>query len=144
MNISVHLVTSLILTAVLYPLLGFYSLWIIVGGYLIDFDHLLWTAYKLKTFSVKKSYHYHFNRHKNTKYERDILHIFHTLEFWAFMIISAIISYNLGWTFLFYMFAITFLGMLLHLSLDFTNLIKNGTLDARATSLIGWIHRNKR
>ncbi len=143
MNISVHLATSLILSALFYPLIGLYSLWIIVGGYLIDFDHLLWTAYKMKSFSVKKSYHYHFNRHKNERYERDLLHVFHTIEFWIFIVLSALISYKMDWTFLYYMFLVTFIGMILHLSLDFILLIKDKHLDARAISWIMWSRRNK-
>ncbi len=143
MNISVHLITSLLLTIILFPFIGFYSLWIIVGGYLIDFDHLLWTAYKLKTYSIKKSYFYHYDRHKTKEYEKDLLHIFHTWEFWTFMIITAAIFYKLNIAFFYYMFAITFLGMLMHLLLDFTALIRTKHLDARAISWIGWMKRNK-
>ncbi|MDP3917455.1 MAG: hypothetical protein Q8Q42_04195 [Nanoarchaeota archaeon] len=144
MNISVHLITSLILAAILYPFIGLYSLWIIVGGYLIDFDHLLWTMYRLKSISIKKSYFYHYNRHKKKGYEKDLLHIFHTVEFWIFMILASIISYRLNLTFFYYMFLITFAGMILHLVLDFISLIKKDHLNARAISLIMWIKRNFR
>ena len=144
MNISVHLITSIIFSMGLYPLIGWYSLWAIVGGYLIDFDHYLWTVGKLKSLSLKKSYNYHFDRHKKKDYEKDLLHIFHTWEFFAFMIVSAAIFYNLKFEFLYYMFLITFLGMLLHVSLDFTSLIQKRHLDARAISLISWIKRNKK
>tara|TARA_Y100000310_G_scaffold344360_1_gene456731 strand:+ start:6276 stop:6710 length:435 start_codon:yes stop_codon:yes gene_type:complete len=144
MNISIHFITSILLAAGLYQLIGLYSLWIIVGGYLIDFDHYLWTAFKDKSLSLKKSYHYHFNRQKNEKYERDILHIFHTGEFWTFMIIASIISYRNNWIFFYYMFTITFLGMLLHLTLDFTSILRAGHLNARAISLTGWIRRHKK
>jgi len=144
MNISIHLATSLILTAILFPFVGFYSLWIIVGGYLIDFDHFLWTAYKSKKYSVKKSYKDHYNRRYNPNYERDLLHIFHTVEFWIFMIFIAIVSNYFNFVFIYYMFTITFIGMLLHLTLDFTDLIKGHHLDARAISWIGWFKRNKR
>ena len=144
MNISVHLITSVIFTIGLYSLIGWYSLWALVGGYLIDFDHYLWTAYRLKSASLIKSYKYHFNRHKKKSYEKDLLHIFHTWEFFTFMIISAVTFYNLKLEFYYYMFLVTLLGMLLHVALDFTSLIQKKHLDARAISLIGWIKRNKK
>ncbi|MBT4057951.1 hypothetical protein HN992_01870 [Candidatus Woesearchaeota archaeon] len=141
MNVSVHFITSLILSLFLYPYLGLYALWILVGGWLIDFDHYLWTLFRLKTLSLKKSYHYHFDRHKDKHYERDLLHLFHTGEFWLFMILSSITSYYFNQKFLFYMFTITFLGMILHLSLDFTLLFRKKHTDARAISIIAWIKR---
>jgi len=139
MNISIHLITSTILTIVLFPFLGIYSLWILVGGYLIDLDHYLWTIFRLKSFSLKKSYNYHLNRCEKENYEKDLLHIFHTIEFYIFMLIASIILYNQK--FLFYMSTITLLGMIFHITLDITDLTKKKRLNARAISLIMWIIR---
>ena len=143
MNVSVHFITSLILATSIYFQIGIYSIWIMVGGWLIDFDHYIWTIYKLKSLSLKESYYYHFNRHTDCNYEKDLLHIFHTYEFWIFMILATIISSKMNNLFFYYMFLITSIGMLLHLSLDFTMTIRKKHLDARAISLIRWIKRNK-
>ena len=138
-----HFITSILLTIAIYPFFKLYSLWILVGGFLIDFDHYLWSMFKQKTFSLKKSYYYHLHRSEKKNYDKDLLHLFHTIEFWIFMILASFISYKTNNNFLFYMFSITFLGMVLHLSLDFSQLTKRKRLDARAISLIMWIKRNK-
>lgn len=143
MNIKHHFISSTILTLLLYPLIGFYSLWAFVGGYLIDFDHYLWSMYRNKSFSLIKAYKYHFGRHKQKNYEKDLLHVFHTWEFIVLMIVLSIISYTLKLEFFYYMFSITLLGMTLHLALDFGSLITMKHLDARAISLMGWIKRKR-
>lgn len=142
MRISIHLLSSAILAAILYRFVGLHSLWIIVGGFLIDVDHLFWTIGKFRYWSLAFSYEYHDDRHLTT-YEKDILHIFHTVEFWALMILAGGISYLLGWIFIFWMFSLTFVGMVLHLLLDFSSLIKRGMVNVRAISLIGWLKRRE-
>lgn len=143
MNIKVHFITSLILTIVVYFFIGFHSLWIIVGGFLIDFDHYLWSVYSTRNFSLKKSYNYHFDRHKQKNYDKDLLHIFHTWEFCLVILAGVISSYVSSLTFFFYMFSMVLLGMILHISLDLTNLNKLKHLDARAISLFAWLNRKR-
>ena len=140
MYVSVHFITSVILTGILYPFVGLYSLWVLVGGILIDFDHFLYTLVKFQNWSLTFSYEYHDDR-LTDKYERDVLHIFHTVEFWIFMIVAAIICYAANWTFFFWMFTLTFAGMALHLLLDFIDLVRIKKFDARAISLIRWLKR---
>lgn len=138
MKISVHFVTSVLLTAVLWPFIGSYSLWAIVGGFLIDFDHYIYSIFMFKTISLKKACYYHLNIEKqHVIYKKwGLLHIFHTIEFLILMIVL-LISAN-GKKFLFYMFSVTFLGIVLHLILDFVDGIIKKKLDRRALSLIQW------
>ena len=143
MNLKEHFVTSIILTVVMYFFVGWYSLWAFVGGYLIDFDHYLWSLYTTRSLSVKKAYKAHFGRHNNEDYERDLLHIFHTWEFWVVMVAGAIGSYLAGLIFFYYMFAITFLGMAMHLAIDFNDLFKKKHFDSRAMSFFAWLNRKR-
>ena len=92
MNVSIHFLTSLILTALFYPFFGLNSLWIFVGGFLIDFDHYLYYVFKFKNLSVKKAYYYHVKVDKRTVDDKDLLHLFHTVEFWIFMILVILIT----------------------------------------------------
>ena len=141
MYLYIHFLTSLVLAGIFYPFIGLYSLWIIVGGFLIDADHYLWSLFGHKQWSMKYSYTYHMEIGMGLRpYQPyEILHIFHIVEFWIGMIVAAIITYALGWTFFFYMFAITFAGMMLHLTLDFFDLIKAKMVDVRAISFIHWL-----
>ena len=139
MNISIHFITSIVLAALLWPFFGFYSLWAIVGGYLIDFDHYLYAGFKWKLWNLKKSYKMHLNKEYRKKIRwGEILHIFHTIEFWIFMIVMAYLSYRNNWTFLFHMFTLTFAGMILHLLLDTTDGMQKKELGIRAISLVQW------
>ena len=140
MKISVHFITSAILTAILWPFIGLYSLWIMVGGFLIDFDHYLYAGFKWKMWDLKESYKFQVNWSKNPRKKNgEILHIFHTIEFWIFMITMSFISYRYDQIFLFYMFAITFSGMILHLILDGSHALYRNRLGERALSLLWWL-----
>ncbi len=143
MNLKNHFFTSIILTVIMYFFVSWYAIWAFVGGYLIDFDHYLWSLYTTRSFSIKKSYNAHYGRHKKDDYERDLLHIFHTWEFWLVMVAGAIGSYLAGLKFFYYMFAITFLGMAMHLAMDFKDLHKMKHFDARAISFFAWLNRRK-
>ena len=126
----------------LWQFISFHSLWAMVGGYLIDFDHYLYAGIKWKMWSLKTSYHYLMKKldRKATK-RGEILHIFHTVEFWILMIMMAYISYKNNWTFLLYMFAITFIGMALHLILDFIHGFITDRIGERAISFLWWIKK---
>ncbi len=141
MNVIIHLLTSIILSFVLFPFVGYHSLWAVVGGFLIDFDHYLYYIFAFKSLSLKKAYVYHDNIDKRKTKVNDILHIFHTIEFWLFMILVIILSYIYDIKFIFYMFLITLLGMALHIILDFIHIFHNNTIQDRAISLIGWLKR---
>lgn len=142
MNISIHLITSLILTAILWPFIGPYSLWAIVGGYLIDFDHYIHVGFKFGKWNLRDSYHFHIQYLcKKAKKNREILHIFHTVEFLVFMVIMILFAYLNEWRSIFYMFAITLIGMAMHIILDLIGGIIKNNLQVRAISIIWWINK---
>ena len=141
MNLSVHMITSIIGMIILYPFIGLHSLWFFVGGFLIDTDHYLYNIFKFKTLSIKKAYRYYF--YKEGRGTGNFhLHIFHTVEFWLLMIIMAFLTR--AYPLFFYMFTITFAGMILHVALDFIDLFRKDIIDVRAISILQWLLRTKR
>ncbi|MBI4739552.1 hypothetical protein HY772_08510 [Candidatus Woesearchaeota archaeon] len=106
MDLSVHFVVSTVIAAVLYPFFGWLSVFIIVGGFLIDADHYLWIVLSKRTLRLKAAYDYH----RQCQHWNDyILHICHTIEFSVLVIVLAMQS----------TFAALFsLGYFLHLFLD--------------------------
>jgi len=132
MLVLTHLIASVILAGILYPFIGVMSLWVIIGGVLIDGDHYLFSIMRLKSFSLKKSYWWHRKHGMTPDYERDILHIAHTVELF---VVTAIVG--LVWEPAFWVLQ----GMILHILMDFINLFKYNHVDARAISLVGWLKR---
>jgi len=126
MNISVHLTTSFVLSAILYPFYGPISLIAVIGGYLIDVDHWMWYVYKTHDLSIKRSYWWYVDK----KYKPPVLNIFHTVEVW---LIAFVIS--LYWI---PGFIIT-LGMYMHLILDYLHAWWSGSKQERPFFLIPWI-----
>jgi hypothetical protein len=141
MNISFHFISSIPLIAVLYPFFGDYTFLIFIGSFLIDFDHYLWSVVKFKNLSLKKSYQYHKSIHSPHK-ERDVLHIFHTIEFLILMVITTIILFKLNQIFFYKSFLMISLGIIYHQLFDFGSLIKHHCRHPRAISLIAWIRRH--
>src|SRR3989344_7600316 len=78
-----NLLISLLLTVVFYPVFGPVTLWILVGGVLIDVDHPLVYLARFRNFSLKKVVHY-FESNKDLM---PALFIFHTVEFLAIMVV---------------------------------------------------------
>lgn len=142
MNLSVHLLASAALATIFWPFIGIHALWAVVGGFLIDFDHWLLSVYRTGSFSIRRSYNHYIEEGKRKDYERDTLHVFHTVEFLMLMIVAAAVSYVSQLAILFYMFAVTFAGMVLHILLDVISLSYEGRMDARAISWIRWRSRH--
>lgn len=142
MHLSIHLITSILLTALLWPFIGPYSLWALVGGYFIDFDHYLYAGFKFGKWGLRDSYRFHISYLcKKAKKNREILHIFHTLEFWALMVLIIILAYLNAWNFVFYMFAITLIGMAMHVILDIIGAYLTNKIGIRAISMLWWIKK---
>lgn len=133
MDVSRHFFVSALVAWLLYPVVGWESLWILFGGVLIDVDHYLYTLFRFKQWSIAYSYVYHkYFRREYRHYEPDILHIFHTWEaFFAVALLAFFIS----------PFFFILQGMILHILMDFIILFKHDLLDARALSLFGWLRR---
>ncbi len=120
MRVSIHVLVSVIICALLFPFYGWNVLFVIVGGVLIDIDHYLRyislfkdvnliNAFKHHNSKIINAYKHHNSASKNTEYKGRDLCIFHTIEF---LLLLAILSY----------FSIAFLlitiGVLIHYLLD--------------------------
>jgi len=125
-----HLLISLLLTVVFYPVFGPVTLWILVGGVLIDVDHPLVYLARFKNFSLKKAVHY-FESNKDLM---PALFIFHTLEFLAIMVVLSF----------FYRPAVWFtIGMFVHYLADwFSEYRKSGKL-LKPYSFFYWLRIRK-
>ena len=132
MRISVHVAVSLILAAMLFPVYGLKSLFILAGGVLIDADHYLYYIIKFKNFSLAKSYRFFSSEAdaNNHKYIEGIVLVLHTAEFLAAMLVLSFYGeYALMFT----------VGMVGHYILDaiwFMCVLKRFVLNH---SIISWI-----
>ena len=131
MDLKFHFIASTILALFLYPFFGPISFIALIGGWLIDVDHYLYNIVKHRSFNIKKSYRYYKKGKARFSF---CLHIFHTVEFWLFM---------LALSFLSNIFLIFFLGMMLHMTMDFFDAWrKNFKLTkVRATSILEWLFK---
>jgi hypothetical protein len=106
MYLSVHLLLTLLLCAVLYPFIGAGVALIFVGGLIVDADHYIAFAAKFRTLDPKKCYKFYMEKYsKNESY----LFIFHTLEFQMLVLILGVFYRPL-------LFLLA--GMLFHIFLD--------------------------
>ncbi len=136
MNPLFHLIAVSPVVFILYPEIGLInSLFLFVGGWLFDIDHYLYCIFKHKNFSLKDCYNFHSPYAK----EKDLLHIFHVIEFYIFIFIIGIFVTP---------FIYLFLGLMYHQIFDLSKIIyfkikKDPRLkNARAISLIMWIRRH--
>ena len=128
-----HLIISLIVILALFPIYKFWTIGILFGGYLIDFDHYLWYILRKRDFSLKKAYKYSLPENKISK-EKDVLHIFHVWEFWVIMLILSF--FNI-------FFTLVFIGMIIHLIMDFIDLHRDlRRIEDRAFSFFMWLRRH--
>lgn len=137
---TLHILFTLPLCFILYNyfhvslfnvLIVFFSAW------LFDVDHYLYCIFKHKSFSLKKCYEFH---KPFPRKERDLLHIFHTIEFYILIGILGIFSE---------IFFFVFIGLIYHILFD---IIHNTYLKyvkkvkdmwkMRAFSLIMWLRRH--
>ena len=136
MKTSVHMIASLILAAILYPIFGWKVLIILVSGVLIDIDHYFWYVYKFKKFSLFDCYYYYIDGMEKNKVEKNIgiLLVFHTLEFLLAIILLSF--YN--------ELALIFtIGVLAHYLLDAIFLYTVAGRLIANPSVISWIIHNK-
>lgn len=135
MRTPVHLIVSLILSALLYPLFGWKVLLILISGVAIDIDHYFWYILKYKKVGLFSCYkHLTVGLEKNNwKDALGALFIFHTIEFLLIIVIASFYSeYAL----------ILLIGLSVHYLLDFIwhcyvpkRMITN-------PSIISWIFKN--
>ena len=128
MEINIHLWTSIALAVLLYPFFGWLSVLAIAGGYLVDFDHYILYVIRKKDWSLKRSITYYRTRRYAIK--RPVLHIFHTIEAFAVLLVLA-----------FYhdLFMVILAGYILHMLLDFSSTVYYKGWDERINSIFAWI-----
>ena len=123
----VHFLISLLFVVILYPIFGWNSLWIFLGGYFIDVDHYFLYVFKTKNYSLKKSYFY-FKKSGAHNRIRKQLFIFHTIE--TILVLSFLAKYS-------EMFLIILIGLIFHMILDYIQeYIKYKTI--KFPSIIYW------
>jgi len=131
-----HLLFSVILAGLLFPIFKWKALIILIGGVAIDADHYFFYIYKTKNFNLAKCYRYFTAEalENDHKYIAGNFLIFHTIEFLSMAILLSF--YNT--------YALIFaIGLIGHFVLDFIwfkFIYKRFVLNH---SIIYWICKNK-
>ena len=94
MKTWVHLLTSIIIAILFYPIYNWKVALIIVGGVLIDVDHYLWWVCQHREISLIKSYKFFIRNIEVNDFSNvyGILLIFHTIEFFLIMVVLSYYS----------------------------------------------------
>ena len=134
MRLLIHFLVSLIFMLIFIPIFGYLAFAFFIGGFLIDVDHYLWYFIKKRKLNLKEAYYYHRDKEYFTKEESKsdlpLLHIFHVFEIWLIVFILA---------FFHKFFLIIFLGLLVHVIMDITEMVRTKAYKIRAISLFYWI-----
>jgi len=139
MNVTHHVVTGLIISIILYHVFGNYVIILFASSFLFDIDHYIEYIIRKKDFSLIKAYREAKELDRKSRlYKKllvtDILHIFHTAEF--FLIIAVLSFFNK-------IFLMMLIGLLTHEALDLLQMAYYKAFKFRAHSLILWIIRHK-
>ena len=136
MKTSVHVLFSLILAAMLYPIFGWKVLLVLAGGVLIDVDHYFWYVYNQKKFDLIGCYNYFIYelRKNNWKDIQGSVLIFHTVEFF---ILLALLAFYSSFVMLF------LIGLLGHYFLDFLFFYSVPKRAILNYSLISWYFKHQ-
>ncbi|MEA2037924.1 MAG: hypothetical protein U9O94_10540 [Nanoarchaeota archaeon] len=112
MRLAAHVIVSLILVLALFPFFGFYSLLALVGGVLIDFDHVIYYWIKFKSFDFKKGHKYFRDLAltKDKSVTNELFMLFHSVEF---IILIGILSFYYS------PFLVLIIGTIVHMIMDF-------------------------
>ena|SRR3989344_2213826 len=129
-----HFIVSLIISVIYFPFFGWWSFLAIVGGFLIDVDHYLEFIIRFKRKDLFNAFFDAVNFYENGEdcgRYKDILHIFHTFEFWVlYIILGLIFPFLLPFVF----------SIFVHLGMDFYGMWKDSrNLFQRTIFLSSWI-----
>ncbi len=138
-----HIILSLIFAGIFWLILPetqwYYILIIFFSGFLIDFDHYAVAVSKTGKLSLNSAFRYHRlldiaekKRQKKGIFRKGDFHLFHTLEFHAFVFALGFI-----WPLFFYVL----MGMLFHSISDFIYLVWIGETYRREFFLTNWVKR---
>jgi len=118
MLVSRHVIFTTILALILFPLYSYKVLFLFIFGVFIDIDHYFEYIASKKDFNTWKAYQFYMENERKKIKRRKKVHIFHVVEFW--ILVLALTVY-LRTDYMFLILA----GLVLHLSLDFYDMIKN-------------------
>jgi len=122
-----HLWTSIALGIVLYPVFGWWSACVIIGGFVIDVDHYITYIILEHDFSLKRSVDFYLG--DGWRKHAPVLNIFHTSEFFMLLLVLSFVHVS---------FLTIFSGYLLHIVLDFIHETLHDERGERAGSIVGW------
>ncbi len=130
-----HFIVSSAIAAAIYPIFGWKSVFVIVGGVCIDIDHYFWYVYKFQKWSLIKCYSHYIKglEGDNYKYNIGILLIFHTIEF---LVVCLLISFFVDYALIFT------IGLLAHYMMDLIYLYSGPKIFIASTSAIAWLYSN--
>ena len=139
-----HIILGAVFSAVvwfLFPGVAWYSITLIfLSSFLIDFDHYMCSVLKNKSLSLSKAlkYYYKLNEAGDKEFKIGIkrkgdFHVFHTVEFHAFVLITGLF---------FQPFLFIFMGMVFHSLMDLIDLSFKERLYRREFLLTNWISQN--
>ncbi|MBU2633662.1 MAG: hypothetical protein KJ674_00295 [Nanoarchaeota archaeon] len=125
MHPSKHLIASIPLIIIFFPIYKYFTLLILISSYLIDFDHYLWYILKFKDLNLKRAIK---TCVKQIGKNNNNIHIFHTMEFALIIATTSLIFYPYSFPLL--------IGFTIHLLLDFIHLFKKKLYNDRILSLL--------
>ena len=134
--------------AVSYILVYFFNFSLFAGiivflsSFLIDIDHYFFSVYKTKNLSLSNSIKEHYKlrqkllsmQPKERRNYKTPIMIFHGIEFWFLIIILSFFS-NI--------FLLILIGIIIHMSLDFIDIIYNKAPIYTKLSVIAVLQKNK-
>lgn len=135
MNPLIHILLISPVCYFLYPYIGLINaIFLFLGGWAFDIDHYFYCIFKHKNFSLKDCYKFHSPYSK----EKDLLHIFHVIEFYILVFIIGLFVEPVLYL---------FFGLVYHFLFDLINkyIIKKKyklNYNLRAFSLIMWLRRH--
>jgi len=108
---STHLIVSLILAIILFPFFGLYSFVALIGGFLIDVDHIILYWIRFKNLNLTKTYKYfrEIGINKDLEEYKKTIRIFHSIEFIILIIIAS---------FYHKFFLILLISLIIHMIMD--------------------------
>lgn len=111
MLLLTHFIISLVLVAILFPFFSFYSFIALIGGFLIDVDHLIFYYIKFRNLNFRRAHNYFKNIALKEDFKRykKVVRIFHSIEF---IILIIILSFYRK------IFFILLIGIIAHLTMD--------------------------
>lgn len=133
-----HILFGAIFSILIYfiiPSVGlFNSLLIFFSSFLIDFDHYLAGAIRIKSWNIGKILRYHdkLQKEKLREKKKSDFHIFHTIEAHIGVLLMGVL-----WSGFFYVF----IGMVFHSLVDLYDGLKKGWISTREFFLIRWINQ---